>query len=102
MALIDVIEYEGSNDVLVYKYPHSYFSTMSQLIVRESQEAILYKDGKMLDFFLPGKYTLHAGNIPLLFKVVNLPFGGNSPFKCDVFLLIKQLLWITNGEQRPR
>ena len=37
MALIDVIEYEGSNDVLVYKYPHSDFSTMSQLIVRESQ-----------------------------------------------------------------
>ena len=49
MALIDVIEYEGSNDVLVYKYPHSDFSTMSQLIVRESQEAILYKDGKMFD-----------------------------------------------------
>ena len=87
MALIDVIEYEGNKDVLVYKYPHSDFSTMSQLIVRESQEAILYKDGKMLDSFLPGKYTLHTGNIPLLSKVVNLPFGGNSPFKCDVFFV---------------
>lgn len=89
MALIDVIEYEGDNDVLVYKYPHSDFSTMSQLIVRESQEAILYKDGKMLDAFAPGKYTLHTGNIPLLSKVVNLPFGGNSPFKCDVYFVNK-------------
>ena len=89
MALIDVIEYEGNNDVLVYKYPHSDFSTMSQLIVRESQEAILYKDGKMLDAFAPGKYTLHTGNIPLLSKVVNLPFGGNSPFKCDVYFVNK-------------
>ena len=91
MAIIDVIEYEGNSDVLVYKYPHSDFSTMSQLIVRESQEAILYKDGKMLDSFLPGKYTLHTGNIPLLSKVVNLPFGGNSPFKCDVFFVNKTI-----------
>lgn len=91
MALIDVIEYEGNNDVLVYKYPHSDFSTLSQLIVRESQEAILYKDGKMLDAFAPGKYTLHTGNIPLLSKVVNLPFGGNSPFKCDVFFINKTI-----------
>lgn len=91
MALIDVIEYEGNNDVLVYKYPHSDFSTMSQLIVRESQEAILYKDGKMLDAFKPGKYTLHTGNIPLLSKLVNLPFGGNSPFKCDVFFINKTI-----------
>lgn len=91
MALIDVIEYEGNNDVLVYKYPHSDFSTMSQLIVRESQEAILYKDGMMLDSFLPGKYTLHTGNIPLLSKLVNLPFGGNSPFKCDVFFVNKTI-----------
>ena len=91
MALIDVIEYEGNSDVMVYKYPHSDFSTMSQLIVRESQEAILYKDGKMLDAFLPGKYTLHTGNIPLLSKLVNLPFGGNSPFKCDVFFVNKTI-----------
>ena len=91
MALIDVIEYEGNSDVMVYKYPHSDFSTMSQLIVRESQEAILYKDGKMLDAFLPGKYTLHTGNIPLLSKLVTLPFGGNSPFKCDVFFVNKTI-----------
>lgn len=91
MALIDVIEYEGNSDVLVYKYPRSDFSTLSQLIVRESQEVILYKDGRMLDAFLPGKYTLHTGNIPLLSKLVNLPFGGNSPFKCDVFFVNKTI-----------
>lgn len=91
MALIDVIEYEGNSDVLVYKYPRSDFSTLSQLIVRESQEVILYKDGRMLDAFLPGKYTLHTGNIPLLSKLINLPFGGNSPFKCDVFFVNKTI-----------
>lgn len=70
--------------MLVYKYPHSDFSTMSQLIVRESQEAILYKDGKMLGAFLPGKYTLHTGNIPLLSKLVKIGAG--------VLLLIGYLL----------
>ena len=104
MALIDVIEYEGNSDVLVYKYQRSDFSTMSQLIVRESQEAILYKDGRMLDAFLPGKYTLHTGNIPLLSKLVNLPFGGNSPFKCDVFFVNKTIAmdykWGTKSQVR--
>lgn len=91
MAFIDVIEYTGDNDTLVYKYPHSDFSTMSQLIVRETQTAILYKDGKMLDEFKPGKYTLHTGNIPLLSKLVNLPFGGTSPFQCDVYFINKAI-----------
>lgn len=104
MALIDVIEYEGNGDVLVYKYPRSDFSTLSQLIVRESQEVILYKDGRMLDAFLPGKYTLHTGNIPLLSKLINLPFGGNSPFKCDVFFVNKTIAmdykWGTKTQTR--
>lgn len=39
MAFLDVIKYEGSNNVLVWKHPREDFNTNSQLIVHESQEA---------------------------------------------------------------
>lgn len=70
MTLIDVITYDGDNNTLVYKYPHSEFNTLSQLIVHESQEAVFFKNGQMLDSFGPGKYPLHTGNIPLTLKKI--------------------------------
>lgn len=91
MAVLDVITYEGSNEVLVYKYPNTEFNTLSQLIVHESQEAVFFRDGKMLDSLGPGKYTLHTGNIPLLSKLINLPTGGESPFRCEIYFINKAL-----------
>ena len=49
MKIFDIIKYEGSNDVFVWKFPGEDFNTLSQLIVSESQEAIFFKDGKALD-----------------------------------------------------
>lgn len=91
MALIDVISYEGNKEVLVYKHPRTEFNTLSQLIVYESQEAVFFKDGKMLDTLGPGKHTLHTGNIPLLSNLINLPTGGESPFQCEVYFINKAL-----------
>ncbi|WP_368213042.1 SPFH domain-containing protein [Blautia sp. RTP21359st1_E11_RTP21359_211015] len=91
MTLIDVITYDGDNNTLVYKYPHSEFNTLSQLIVHESQEAVFFKNGQMLDSFGPGKYPLHTGNIPLVSKLLNLPSGGVSPFRCEVYFVNKAL-----------
>ena len=85
MAIFDVIKYEGNNDVLVWKFPGEDFTTLSQLIVHESQEAAFVKDGQILDIFKAGRHTLHSQNIPLLRKLVNLPFGGVSPFHCEVY-----------------
>lgn len=46
MALLDVLEYEGGNDILVYRAPQTDFNTHSTLVVRESQEAIFFGMGK--------------------------------------------------------
>ena len=89
MAIIDVIKYEGDNSTFVWKHPSEDFSTKSQLIVHESQEAVFFKDGKALDIFSAGKYTLNTGNIPILSKLVNIPFGGESPFHCEVYFINK-------------
>ena len=54
MAICEIIKYEGDSKTLVYKFPEEDFNTFSQLIVHESQEAILFKDGQMCDTFGPG------------------------------------------------
>lgn len=89
MKILDVIEYEGDNSTFVWKHPAEDFNTMSRLIVHESQEALFFAGGQALDLFKPGRHTLHTQNIPLLRKLINLPFDGVSPFHCEVYFINK-------------
>jgi len=102
VALIDRIKYDApSDDALVWKYPSEEIRLGAQLIVNESQEAIFYKGGRALDSFGPGTHTLSSANLPLLRGLVNLPFGGNTPFSAEVWYVNKtvkrDLKWGTNG-----
>lgn len=89
MAVIDVVKYDGTPDIFAWKFPHQELGTWTQLIVNESQEAILFKGGKALDLFGPGRHTLSTQNIPVLQSIVNLPFGGRSPFTAEVWFVNK-------------
>ena len=89
MKIVDLIKYEGDNTTFIWKYPGEDFNTLSQLIVHESQEALLFMNGEALDLFGPGRYTLHTKNIPLLNKIINIPTGGESPFHCEVYFINK-------------
>ncbi|MCD8083511.1 MAG: SPFH domain-containing protein [Clostridiales bacterium] len=101
MKVFDVIKYEGPNNIFAWKFPGEDFNTLSQLIVAESQEAVFFKDGKALDLFGAGRYTLHTQNIPLIRRLVNLPFNGVSPFHCSVYFINKvvsmDVLWETSS-----
>jgi len=88
-GLIDRIKYNGEQDELVWKFPYENLSIGAQLIVNQSQEAIFVKGGAVADVFGPGTHTLSANNIPLLQKLINLPFGGNSPFTAEVWYINK-------------
>lgn len=89
MAIIEVLKYNGGPDVFAWKYPSEELGTWTQLIVNESQEAVLVKEGQILDIFGSGRHTLETANIPLLNKIVNLPFGGRSPFTAEVWYINK-------------
>lgn len=89
MALVEVVKYNGGPDVFAWKYPSEELGTWTQLVVNESQEAILFKGGKALDVFGSGRHTLETANIPLLNNIVNLPFGGRSPFAAEVWFINK-------------
>ena len=85
MAIIDVVRYEQQEGVIVHKFPSYDLRWGTQLIVFLGQVAYFAKGGKVCDKFTEGTYTLKTGNIPLLNKTVNLPFGGDSPFQADVW-----------------
>lgn len=89
MAIVDVVKYNGGPDVFAWKYPNSELGTWTQLIVNESQEAILLKGGQICDVFGAGRHTLETANIPILNKLINLPFGGRSPFSAEVWYINK-------------
>lgn len=89
MAIIEVVKYNGNPDVFAWKYPSEELGTWTQLIVNESQEAILFKGGKALDVFQSGRHTLDTANIPILNKIINIPFGGRSPFTAEVWYINK-------------
>ena len=85
MAIVSVVKYDGNPDVFAWKYPDSELGTWTQLIVNESQQAILFKGGQALDVFEAGRHTLSTNNIPFLETIINLPFGGQSPFSAEVW-----------------
>ena len=89
MAIAEIIKYNGGKEDFIWKFPNEEIGTWSQLIVNETQEAILLKDGKICDSFNPGRYTLDTLNIPILNKLINIPFGNKSPFKAEVFFVNK-------------
>lgn len=102
MSIIDIIKYEGDNQTFVWKHPTEDFNTGSQLIVHESQEAILFLNGRALDSFGPGRYELETESLPLLSSVTKLPAGGKSPFHSEIYFvnLVEQMgiPWGTNSK----
>lgn len=101
-GLIDVIKFNGEPDDLVWKFPYNNISTASQLIVNQSQEAIFLKGGEIADIFGPGTKTLSVNNIPILQKLINLPFGGNTPFVAEVWFVSKTVRRnLKFGTERP-
>lgn len=101
MAIFEVIKKEKEDNNLVWKYPKTNFNTLSQLVVHESQEALFFLNGKALDLFGPGKYTLNTNNIPLIRKILELPMGFRTPFRCEVYFIDKtekNSKWGTNSK----
>lgn len=88
-GLVDVIKYNGEADEMVWKFPYENITSGAQLVVNQSQEAIFFKGGAVCDIFGPGTHTLNGGNLPILQKLINLPFGGKTPFTAEVWFVNK-------------
>ena len=87
MAVTSVIKYDGDNKTFIWKYPQTDFNMGSELIVRESQEAIFLYNGELLDKFGAGKHILETENMPLAKGILKLATGGRNPFIAELYFI---------------
>lgn len=87
--IFDVVEYASEmKDELVHRFPEEGIADLrlgSQVIVRESQKAIFFRDGKALDVLGPGRHTITTANIPLLTDLIGRAFNNRTPFTAEVY-----------------
>lgn len=87
MAVVNVVRYENKHREIVGKYKESDIRIGSQLIVYPAQTAFFVKGGCILDEFTSGTYTIYGENIPLLNKIINIPYGNESPLTAEVWFV---------------
>jgi membrane protease subunit (stomatin/prohibitin family) len=72
--IFDVVEYpDEMRDEIVHRFPDvgpGTFRVGSQVIVRESQTAVFFRDGRALDVFGPGRHTIVTYNVPLVIDAI--------------------------------
>ena len=89
--IFDVIEYPNEmTDEIVHRFPETGigdFRIGSQVIVRESQRAVFFRDGNALDVFGPGRHTITTANIPLLINWIGKLFNDRTPFPAEVYFV---------------
>ena len=89
--IIDVIEApnQGPNEMVarVPEVGSGDFRLGSQVIVRESQRAVFYRDGKSLDVLPAGRHTITTANLPILSGLLRLVTGGNDMFTAEAYFV---------------
>lgn len=104
--LLKVIQWkDNSQNIIVHRYnmdTRDEIMNGCQLVVNESQIAILSKEGQFADVFGPGTHRLETKNLPILTKIAGWKYGFDSPFKCDVYYVnTKQFINQNWGTSNP-
>lgn len=90
-VFLEVIEYlDDEGNELVHRIPQKGSGETalgSQLVVRENQSAVFFRDGRALDTFSAGRHTLTTANLPVLKEFLGAAFGGKSPFRVEVYFV---------------
>jgi membrane protease subunit (stomatin/prohibitin family) len=91
LVFLEVIEwFDETGQELVHRIPEKGSGEIkygAQLTVRESQTAVFFYRGKAIEVFGPGRHTLKTANIPILTKLISIPWGMTSPLRAEVYLL---------------
>ena len=90
LIFLEMIEwFDETGNELIHRIPEKGSGEIkfgAQLIVRESQAGVLFYKGKAVDAFGPGRHTLKTGNIPVLTKILSIPWAMNSPLRAEIYM----------------
>jgi membrane protease subunit (stomatin/prohibitin family) len=88
---MEVIEwFDDTGKELAHRIPGEGSSEIkygAQLTVRESQAAVFFYEGKAYDAVGAGRYTLSTLNIPIITKILSLPWGFTSPLRAEAYFI---------------
>jgi len=59
----------------------------AQMIVRENQAGVFFYNGKAMHIFKAGRHTLKTANIPILNKILTIPWGMTSPLRAEAYFI---------------
>ncbi len=82
--------FDETGQELVHRLPENGSGEIkwgAQLTVRESQAAVLFYQGKARDAFGPGRFTLKTANLPIITKILSIPWRGDSPLRAEVYMV---------------
>ena len=74
------------DDFLIWKYPETSQSFGSQVIVNQTQQALLFSSGELIKILDPGPHTLETANIPILKKFL---LKGSNEFPFEIWFVNK-------------
>ena len=90
---VDVIQWtEDGPGVLAWRFPvaDKEIQNGGKLIVRDTQQAVFFNEGKFADKFDSGTFTLNTKNLPIITDLMNWDKKGESPFKSDIYFFSKR------------
>ena len=104
--IFDIVEFmDEAGTEMVHRIPErgsGDFRIGSQVIVRDSQAAVFFRDGRSLDVFSAGSHTIATANIPLLVDYIGKAFSGQTPFKAEVyFVSLREFMDLKWGTPTP-
>lgn len=90
IVFLEAVEwFDETGKELVHRIPEQGSGEIklgAQLTVRESQAAVLFYKGKACDAFGPGRHTLKTANIPVLTKILSIPWAMASPLRAEIYI----------------
>jgi membrane protease subunit (stomatin/prohibitin family) len=89
--------FDESGTQLVHRMPEKGSGEIkwgAQLTVRESQTAVFFYKGKAIEAFGAGRHTLKTLNIPILTKILSVPWALKSPLRAEIYFV--NLVTFTN------